>query len=241
MVHRCISALAGDWLVRNLKAVGIIDRDFHTDEYLATLPSGLVALPLHEVESLYCLPAVVAAVAAHLQKCFDAGDYLTCLRESVTVPERHKVVLERWKQRIEPRLIAVVAKVHARQDPLETIVAALAQTFDPASWDFNAAELLREEKERVETAATVGDVEGLLRLLPGKGRLAAAAQYVGLHVDAYVHLINQSLRGADGLDTVGAAVDTALAPHLPTSRTGEAGNRFCFSTGHPGVAQHEGV
>jgi AAA domain, putative AbiEii toxin, Type IV TA system len=93
MVQRCIAAVAGGWLVGNLRAVGVIDRDFHPAELLAALPTGTVALKVHEVESLYCLPGVVSAVAQHLHRPYDAASYLERLRASVNDAERHKVIL----------------------------------------------------------------------------------------------------------------------------------------------------
>jgi len=215
MVQRCMSALRVGGLIGNLKAIGIIDRDFYSDEQLAALPAALSPLPLHEVESLYCLPDVVCAVAGHLKKSFDSAGYLEGLRQSVSNQERHKVILERWKRRVEPRLIGVVASVETRTDSIDTIVASLPHTFAASSWDFSPAELLEEEKVRVEAAVTTGTVDDLLSLLPGKGRLAAAAQYVGQQPDNYVNLVNESLRALGGPGTLGAAVEAALVNVLP--------------------------
>jgi hypothetical protein len=215
MVHRCISALSEGRMIGNLQTVGIIDRDFHTDEYLAALPDGIVVLPFHEVESLYCLPRVVEAIAAHTQRAFDEADYLTRLRGSINATERQKVVLERWKRRVEPQLIGVVAAVHGRQDTLDVITASLPQVFNSSEWTFDVAGMLEDEKVRVETASTTGSVEDLLRLLPGKGRLAAASQYVGMQIDGYLNLVNQSLLGVSGLEVLGESVRAGLAPHLP--------------------------
>jgi hypothetical protein len=215
MVHRCISALAEGRMIGNLQTVGIIDRDFHTNEYLAAVPVGIVVLPFHEVESLYCLPRIVEAVASHTGKAFDEADYLARLRSSINTVERQKVVLERWKRRVEPQLVGVVATVHARQDTLEDISAALPQLFDSSKWNFNVAEMLEEERSLIETASTTGPVEDLLRLLPGKGRLAAASQFVGMQTDNYMNLVNQSLLGSNGLEVLGGSIQAALAGHLP--------------------------
>lgn len=132
-----------------------------------------------------------------------------------TVTERQKVVLERWKRRVEPQLIGVVAAVHGRQDTLDVITESLPQLFNSSEWTFDVAGMLEEEKVRVETASTSGPVEDLLRLLPGKGRLAAASQYVGMQIDDYLNLVNQSLLGVGGLEVLGESVRAGLAPHLP--------------------------
>jgi energy-coupling factor transporter ATP-binding protein EcfA2 len=215
MVHRCMSALHGGSLVENVQAVGIIDRDYHPDAYLDALPAGMMPLAYHEVESLYCMPDVVAAVAAHLKVPFDQADYLAHLRQDVTDAERHKVILERWKRQVEPRLIGVVAGVHSRGDSLDDIVASLPQTFAELSWDFSPAALLQDEKTLVETAATAGTVEDLLRVLPGKGRLATAAQFVGQQPDNFVTLVNESLNEGGPAGSLAAKLDAALAEVLP--------------------------
>jgi hypothetical protein len=221
IVHRCISALSSSRMIGNLQAIGIIDRDFHTDEYLAALPEGMFVLPFHEVESLYCLPGIVSAVAVHTQKAFDEADYLARLRGSISEVEQQKVILERWKRRVEPQLIGVVAAVHGKQDDLNAIVAALPTVFDQSSWDFDVSKYLVLERERVEKATASGTVEELLRLLPGKGRLGVACQVVGLQVDAFMNLVNQSLRGIGGLEILGDSVGKALAPFLPPRVLGQ--------------------
>lgn len=215
MVHRCISALSGARMIGNLHAIGIIDRDFHTDEYLGAIPDGMFVLPYHEVESLYCLPGVVAGAATQTHKPFDVAGYAERMRDSVTVAEKQQAVLERWKRRVEPRLTGVIAEVHSRHESLETIIATLPQVFDSRTWGFDVAGLMEEERVRVESAATSGTVEDLLRVLQGKGRLAIAAHFVGLSVEDYMNLVNSALRGVKGLEILGPSVEAALAPHLP--------------------------
>lgn len=170
---------------------------------------------VHEVESLYCLPGVVSAIAKYLQKTFDEGDYLARLRQGVSVTERHKVILERWKRRIEPRLIGVVASVHTRTDSLSDIVDSLPQLFDAATWDFSPAGVLEEEKLRIERAVETGTIDDVLRLLPGKARIAAAAQYVGQQPDDFINLVNTSLLEVEE-NSLGSAIQAALNGALPS-------------------------
>ena len=215
MVHRCLSALGGGSLVENVQAAGIIDRDYHPDAYLDSLPNGMVPLAYHEVESMYCMPDVVAAVAAHLMRPFDGDAYLTRLRQGIDGTERQMVVLERWKRRVEPLLIGVVATVRSRGDSLENIVASLPATFAESSWDFSPAALLDEEKARVEAAATTGLIEDLLTIVPGKGRLASAAQYLGQQPDDLMTLVNGSLREGGPSGSLADKLEQALARVLP--------------------------
>jgi hypothetical protein len=215
MVHRCISALGGGRLVENVQAIGMIDRDFHPDAYLDALPIGLTPLPFHEVESLYCLPGVVAAVAKHMKRHFEPTEYLDRLKRDVTDTERQKVVLERWKRRVEPQLIGVVASVHSRTDSLDQIAASLPSVFAESSWGFSPADLLQEERSRVELAAMTGGAEDLLRVLPGKGRLATAAQYLDQQPDTFANLVNGSLREG-GTDNLAVELQAALTDVLPS-------------------------
>ena len=231
MVRRCMSALQAGGLIANLEAIGIIDRDFHSDRYLGTLTGGLHVLPVHEVESLYCLPGVVSAVAAHLHKTFDESGYVARLKQGVSDTERHKVILERWKRRIEPRLTGVVASVHTRTDSLNTIVDALPQIFDASTWSFSPADILEEERVLIENAAEAGTVDDFLRRLPGKGLLATAANYVGQQPEDYVNLVNGLLLDVEADDSLGSAIETALAPSLPT-RTVSQGQPSSPSAGN---------
>jgi hypothetical protein len=57
--------LESSGVAQSLRAIGIIDRDYHNDAYLNGLPVGVTPLSVHEAESLLALPAVVQAVAEH--------------------------------------------------------------------------------------------------------------------------------------------------------------------------------
>lgn len=64
-----IIAKQGLWagVASSIKMLGVVDRDYRGDEYIAKLESdGLIALPLHEVESYLCIPEVVVALADQL-------------------------------------------------------------------------------------------------------------------------------------------------------------------------------
>jgi hypothetical protein len=112
-------------------------------------------------------------------------------------------------------LIGIVAGVHSRTDSLDGIVASLPGVFNESSWSFSPAALLEEEKRRVEAAAISGTIEDLLRVIPGKGRLATAAQYLGQRPGDFVNLVNESLRLGGPGDGLAKELENALAPVLP--------------------------
>ncbi len=102
-VLRCCEALEKSGMSLGLSAVGIIDRDFHPTVFHDSQPSYVHSLKVHEVESLYSLPDMVQAVAAHLGKTnWKATDYRDKLAASVTIQQRHAIIIARWKARIEP-------------------------------------------------------------------------------------------------------------------------------------------
>jgi len=122
MVLRCVDALKNSGVAQSLKVVGIIDGDYHSASFLATLPSEIHALTVHEVESLLCLPSVVQAVSDHTSKTFDPQQYAILLQASVSEQQRQNVVIERWKARIRPSLAGIVAQANKPFGSLEDLV-----------------------------------------------------------------------------------------------------------------------
>lgn len=216
-VMQCAAAMQASGLVSGLEVVGIIDRDFHPDAFLNNLPSGVIALPVHEVESLYCLPAVVQAVMTHLGKDFNEDDYIGGLRSTITDAERHKVIVERWKRSLEPKLQTLLASVSARVTGLDVILADIPTIFDAGNWDFDPRTELETQKGVVEASVPDGEVIKILELMPGKSLCAQAANFVGLQVQDYRALVDRALLGREqGLEAFGSDIERALKSLLPS-------------------------
>lgn len=215
MVLRCVSAL-DQALVAGLTTVGVIDRDFHPSTFIDALPAHVFVLPVHEAEALYSLPSVVGAVADHLAKDFDPGVYVDALRAAVTHIVRHKVILERWKRRLEPQLEGLLSSVKTRADSIDEILNDLPTLFDYTKWAFSPEAVLQEEKSEVERIAAEGGDLDVLRVFPGKAFLAIAAQAVGMVIGDYVGLINSALVATSGsLDALRPKLEVALHGYLP--------------------------
>jgi len=218
MVHRCVSALSNSGLVQNLTVSGLIDRDFHPDSYVDALGDQMKVLGVHEIEGLYSHPGVVKAVARFLgQAGWNEADFEVTVRSSFSDTHRHKVVLERWKRRIEGQLIGVVAAVKTRQESLEDISLSLPDIFDQAKWSFSPQDMLNEEKSRIEALAEPSSsLDELLKIMPAKGLLPIAADAVGMSKEAYVALIVSALNGQDAnQQALGNEIRSALDPYLP--------------------------
>jgi ABC-type cobalamin/Fe3+-siderophores transport system ATPase subunit len=215
-VMQCATAMQTSGLVSGLDVVGIIDRDFYPEAFLNGLPSGVTALPLHEVESLYCLPAVARAVTVHLGKQFDEPSYDQGLRGAITNAERHKVIVERWKRSLEPKLQTLLVSVSGRVTDLDSILTDIPTIFDANQWDFDPRAELERQKNTVEASVPAGEVLKILELMPGKGLCAYAANFVGLQVHDYRALVDQALIGREPtLRTLGGEIEQALQMFLP--------------------------
>jgi hypothetical protein len=184
-VMRCVGAMKNSSVAQGLDAIGIVDRDYHSDNFLAAMPDGVQPLPVHEVDSLLALPAVVTAAAHHLGRAFDEHQYLAELRATVSEAQRHAIVIQRWKARIEPHLTGLVAGGVERDASLDTLIADMPRLFDMSQWSFSPQAFLEEEKLRVETSVTTGTTEELLAVVPGKQCAPVAARQLGMNLEAY--------------------------------------------------------
>lgn len=215
-VLRCVDALANSGVASALAVVGLIDHDYHPDEFLASLPSGAQALGVHEIESLVSLPGVVAAVCAHLARGFDEMAYVKALASTVTEDQRQQIIIERWKRRIEPHLEGLVAGVSKRGQPVDDLLAAMADVFDRQTWSFSPEGLLREERERVQASVPPGDIDCFLKIVPGKQLLPVAARYSGMSTESYINLVTSALCiGAGARAVLTENLERALSPYLP--------------------------
>lgn len=217
MVLRCVDATNKSGIAQSLHAIGIIDRDFHSEKFLSELPPEVHALPVHEVEALYCLPAVVEAVCAHLGRTYDENAYHQAIHGSVDGRARHRIVVERWKARIRPELGGIISTVNRTTTSLEDLVAEMPTLFSPTSWSFSPQDMLGEEKVRVEAVVPGGPVDDFLSIAPSKKLVALAARAAGMEAQAYTKLVTTALAGADEpVRTLGEQIANALEPLLPT-------------------------
>jgi hypothetical protein len=216
-VMRCVDALNSSGIATSLQAIGIVDGDYHPDALKAALPKGVWVLKVHEVESLLSLPGVVAAVCAHTSQEFDEAAYLAAIKATTNEKQRHGIIIERWKARIEPNLTGLVSKVGKQQSPVDDLVAQLPDIFDHSKWSFSPADMLKEEKLRVEESMSTGSLAELLNIMPGKQVLPVAARTAGFsNVGSYVKLAVDALRGdKPDLKSLGSKLEEAFANQLP--------------------------
>jgi energy-coupling factor transporter ATP-binding protein EcfA2 len=216
-VLRCVDALANSGVASALSVVGIIDGDVHPEAFRSSLPPGMSVLGVHEVESLLCLPGVVAAVSDHLLKPFSEADYRSSLAKSVSGSQRHQIIIARWKRRMEPHLEGLLSRVSKRNIDVNGLINDLPQIFDHRAWEFSPKGFLEEERDRVEAAVPGGSLSDLLAIVPGKQFLPIAAYQVGMNVDSYVTLITDALmNGSIEFKALAGSIEAALSAYLPS-------------------------
>ena len=215
-VIRCADAVASSGIATALSAVGVIDGDYHPDTFKSALPQGTTVLMVHETESLFCIADLVLAVCKHVSQAFDATEYRTALAATVSESQRHQIIVERWKRRMEPFLEGLVAGVDKRQSPVDDLIAQLPGIFDQKTWRFSPEAFLIEERDRVEAAVPGGPLADFLNIVPGKQLLPVAARLAGMSVPAYTKLVLDALSvQSDGLRELGREVEAALVSYLP--------------------------
>lgn len=204
--------------------IGLIDRDFYSDDVLGAVTNGVTVLPLHEIESVLCDQRVVAGVAEQFGK--DPGDiwnvFVARVRHEFRGQTLNAVVARRVRSRVGDLLDG------AFNGP--QIVADLTQTADNHSIALSALNLpakttalFTEESDRVADALAVGDT-AMLAILPGKHLLKILADVLGLsHASELTGMVVRSLnrkqlKKDDPLLALGSKVETALLAYLPPRR-----------------------
>jgi energy-coupling factor transporter ATP-binding protein EcfA2 len=214
-VLRCVDAVANSGIATGLSCVGIIDRDYYPEEFLTSLPFGIFVLGVHEVECLFCLPDLVAAVCGHVSRPFALADYQAALRATINAAQRDQIVIERWKRRMRPNLEALVSGVDKGGVTLSALPAQLPDIFDHTKWVFSPMDFLNDEETRVDTALS-GSVDDFLNIVPGKQLIGVAARQTGLSPEAFTNLVCEALAGdSDEIKTLGSKVEAALLSSLP--------------------------
>ena len=213
-VMRCVTALQGTGIAKSLTATGIIDRDYYADGFLGSLPAGVTALPVHEIESLLSLPGIVEAVSTHMSRAFEESAYLAALKGAIQDHIVRATIINRWKAVVEPRLSALLANSEKGKTSIEDLVDALPVIFDESTWSFSPQLILAEQKSLVELALAGDDTDLLLRLFPGKPLLDVAARFCGMDKEAYVNLLTSTLSNRES-STLQDSLVRALTPKLP--------------------------
>src|SRR5262249_4809236 len=102
--------------------IGLVDRDFYSDEALATLTTGVTVLPVHEIEGILCNRNAVAAITAHFGKDVDEiwNAFVKRVRETFSGQTLNYVIASRVRSRINDLLQGAFAGADINENIDET-------------------------------------------------------------------------------------------------------------------------
>ncbi len=219
-VIKCTSAFRESNVLAGVSAIGIIDRDYLPEVFFTSITPGISILPVHEIESLFCIESLFRAVAIHLghseeqakrlyeEFCIDAASRF---RDGLLM----KQISERFRSRcVEQvnRSLNALRVTGVESDVRANHYSALA----PENWNVAPETIFDEEKSVIINAITA-PYENMIKLLPGKVYLGILAQKIGMDKEAYVDLIVSSLKtnDDDALHALGRQIRMALSEVLP--------------------------
>ena len=220
-VLECTNAFCNQTIIAGVKAIGIVDRDYWPEQYLKSFPQFVTPLPVHELENIYCLPGVFAAIGEHLS--LNPSDVTQRYNSFITQAKGcfkgnvfAKQVIERFKRRCSGGLDTVVNRLQIN-DNLDALESQCVLALQPKNWEFNPEAIFREERKLLENALSSIDPTLFLTLFPGKVFLSIATKSLGLEPNAYKELVNKALvvGQSSSLMVLRQSLEKALVSILP--------------------------
>jgi hypothetical protein len=210
--------------VKGAEVVGLVDRDFYSDESLKGAPTGVQVMELHELESAICDKGVVTALASQVGKDPEEAwpKFLQSVRSTFRGQTLSGVIARRVRARIGDLLDGAFAGSQVAGDVEQTSrnhAARIAEIDLPARTEA----FFKEEEQRVAAALATEDIS-MLAVLPGKHLLSILASDLNLAsssavCDLVVRALNRSaLTKNDPLLQLGNDIQTALLKYLPPRR-----------------------
>jgi ABC-type molybdenum transport system ATPase subunit/photorepair protein PhrA len=202
--------------------IGLIDRDFYSEEVLGATTSGVTVLPLHEIESVLCDRHVVSALATHLGKEPTEvwEGFLDHVRKQFRGQTMNGVVARRVRARVGDLLDGAFSGGQVASDLAQT---ASSHSTRLAGLDLPAKTevMFAEESKRVADALAAGGTD-MLKILPGKHMLSILVGVLGFSgavdlTSLVVRSLNRKLlKAGDPLLALGAKLEAALLAYLPS-------------------------
>jgi adenylate kinase family enzyme len=198
-------AISENKALHNIKAYGLIDRDFKTDEEINALKKqGILFVDVAEVENLFCVREVLKLVSKKLdldpaKKVEEATDFLIKTLKEV----KESQISERTTKEIQFRLGAYNKKAKGKTE----INNALGELF----LSIKAEELYRENTKLFNNAIKSKDLELLLRIFNRKNLVTRISGLFGLKDGEYEDLIIRMIQSGSKNQVV-----SALKKYLPS-------------------------
>lgn len=210
-VRQAVRALSKNRLVENLEAIGIVDRDFQPEAVFATLEQEILALPIHEIEGLLCIPVIVERLGQHLSKHVPASDVPGIIQSAVSEQLILKTAQERAKYRLLNQVEDIIVSTPAGRDEV-AVREHFARIGSNLGSSLDAGEILAQELDLLRSAKNSGDVQKMIRLIPSKPLAVAVSNRLGLKPRDLFQLMHSALLANqdDALGNLGRDLQTIL-------------------------------
>lgn len=219
-VQSCVIAYKEHPVINGLDVVGIVDRDFHNDTYINALTdNGISVLNVHEIESLFCLSNVIAAVATHngMDPETSINSFMASAKKHFNAEYMNFLISQRFRRRCEQIFDKALNGLKVDSPDPAIVKANHILALELKTWNINPDVIFEEEKARIYSAIE-GGIDNFLKILPGKTIVADAAKVVGMTKDSYINLICKALieeNSTTQLHQLGKKLENALLNYLP--------------------------
>lgn len=217
-VVRCAVSFHNNGILSGVTSYGYVDSDYWPDVYLEALQDPITTLPVHEVESLFCMRSIFELLARHHGKPPGEinADYLEFLQQARARFEGGvfwKQVSERFRYRCEGQIQQAFSNASIEGDD-DAIRRSHEDALRLDNWNTPPDQIF--EQETALLRAALEDEDQFLRYFPGKVYLSLLADQLGMTKQAYVDLICNSLLAGEGDELIGLgqAIRGVLDPLL---------------------------
>ncbi len=165
--------------VSGAEVLGFVDRDYYPDEANHSLPNGIKALDMHEIESLICSRQVVEAIATHLGK--NPVEIWPQFTQNIQYAFKNKTLNNFIAQRVRSRIGDLLNNVFSANqiaEEFDTTVSKHQSALSNLQSPEKLKALFVEEQDRIQKAISE-ESDDMVRLLPGKHLLALLAKTLG--------------------------------------------------------------
>ncbi|TKE93959.1 DUF4435 domain-containing protein [Vibrio sp. F12] len=210
-------------LFKDIKAIGIIDRDYRSDPDIEALKvDSIHVLDLHELESCLCSQEIFESIYNEndLDGRNDANEkfeqFLQKLKAQLSDDKAQAdIVFERTKVASEKTLLNSLnkCKQHTKQglDKTQTAIHTIGA-------DIDLSKIFEAEKVRCREAISNGDYQEILRIFDGKTILNTLHRQIpSMNTNLYIAEAIKGLKRFDSGSTclIGTAVVNTLEKYLP--------------------------
>lgn len=175
--------------LHHLKAIGLIDRDYRTENEINALrESSIYVLEIAEVENLFCVEEVLIAINKH--QCFDDNDRVNTVKEYI--------IRERFSKQIESQICkAVVSEIKYLLNTYDLSGKNLNDievNFDSIIQTISFEHIKNNTEEKFKKALEQEEYFEILRLFNEKGLSKNIGKFLNIDNKDYCDLIIRLLK-----------------------------------------------